>query len=232
MTLGLLGTKKGMTQVFDEQGIVFPVTVVELGPCTVVQKKTVKTDGYNAIQLGFASQKAHRVTKALKGHFEKKGLKNYSRTLKESRVSDPEQFEVGQQITVQAFRTGDVVDVQGVTKGRGFQGVIKKEGKHGGPDGHGSGFHRRPGSIGMRTWPGRVMKNMGMPGRMGNDQVLMRHLTVVGIKPEENLVLLRGAIPGTRNGLVVVFNRAKDFEARYKKSETKTETETETPKAE
>lgn len=230
MSLGLLGKKRGMTQIFDEGGAVIPVTVIEVGPCTVVQKKTLKTDGYNALQIGFGTQKAHRVNKALKGHVEKKGLKTYFKTLKEARILDPEQFVIGQQITVQAFQAGDLVDVQGFTKGRGFQGVIKKEGKHGGPDGHGSGFHRRPGSIGMRTWPGRVMKNMGMPGRMGQDKVMLRHLTVAGVQPEENLLLVKGAVPGARNDLVVVYNREKDFEARYKKVETKTETPAEAPK--
>ncbi len=222
MSLGLLGKKLGMTQIFDEKGAAIPVTVVEAGPCVVVQKKTTKTDGYDAIQLGFKKQKIQRVTKPLKGHFGKKKIEPVKH-LKEFRVGNDSAFEEGQSLTVAAFKMGDRIDVQGITKGRGFQGVMKKEGKHGGPDGHGSGFHRRPGSIGMRTWPARVLKNMGMPGRMGSDKVMTRNLTVVGVKPEENILLLSGAVPGTREGLVVIFNREADFATRFKKEETKAE---------
>lgn len=211
MSLGLLGRKKGMTQIFDEEGAIIPVTVIEAGPCTVVQKKTQKTDGYQAIQLGFGKAKEQRFNKPRKGHFEKKKLEFFTH-LKEFRTPKAEELEVGQVVSVKVFQTGDIVDVQGITKGRGFQGVMKKEGKHGGPDAHGSGFHRRPGSIGMRTWPGKVLKNMGMPGRMGNEQVMTRHLTVVGVRPEENLLLVRGCVPGAREGLLVIYNREKDFE--------------------
>ncbi|MDO8526194.1 MAG: 50S ribosomal protein L3 [Deltaproteobacteria bacterium] len=215
MTLGILGRKKGLTQIFDENGIVITVTVIEAGPCTVIQRKTTKIDGYNAIQVGFGAIRPALLTKAMRQRFEKLKLACL-RDLKEFRVSNVDDFAVGQTITVAGFKPGDSVDVQGVTKGRGFQGVMKKEGKHGGPDGHGSGFHRRPGSIGMRTWPGKVLKNMGMPGRMGAEQVMIRHLSVVDVKLEENLILVKGSVPGHREGLVVIFNREADFESRFK----------------
>lgn len=219
MPLGLLGRKKGMTQIFGTNGEVIPVTVIETGPCTVVQKKTVATDGYNALQLGFVqTTKKQRLSKPRRGHFEKKKLAYFTQ-LKEFRVCDPELFQVGDCLQVQVFQTGDWVDVQGWTKGRGFQGVIKRHGKHGGPDSHGSDFHRRPGSIGMRTWPGRVLKNMGMPGRMGHDQVMIRKLKVRLVQPENNLLLVEGAVPGHREGIVAVYNRTKNFETRFKKKE-------------
>src|SRR3989338_4882079 len=215
MSLGLLGKKIGMTQIFSEEGLALPITVVEAGPCVVIQKKTIKTDGYDAIQIGFKTARKKIVTKPLRGHFEKKKVGLYNH-LKEFRIEKPDDFEVGQSLTVAGFKPGDKIDVQGITKGRGFQGVMKRHGKHGGPDGHGSGFHRRPGSIGMRTWPGRVLKNMKLPGRMGTDKVVIRNLKVVDVKPEENLILLSGSVPGARNGLVVVFNREEDFDARFK----------------
>lgn len=215
MTLGLLGRKKGMTQIFDESGAAVPVTVVEAGPCTVVQTKTKETDGYLSIQLGFETAKPKALNKPEKGHFEKKKT-GYFRQLKEFRGKGVESLATGQQLTVAAFKVGDTVDVQGMTKGRGFQGVIKRHGKHGGPDSHGSDFHRRPGSIGMRTWPGRVLKNMKLPGRMGYDQVKTKNLKIVGVRPEENLLLIHGAVPGTREGLVVIYNREKDFAERFK----------------
>jgi len=208
MALGLLGRKKGMTQVFTDQGEVVPVTVVQAGPCTVIQKRTKEKEGYNAIQVGFEVEKrTGRLNKPDKNHFEKKKLECF-KTLREFRVESLENLEVGQVMNVTLFQVGDKVNVQGVTKGRGFQGVMKRHGKHGGPDAHGSDFHRRPGSIGMRTQPGRVLKNMKMPGRMGSDQVLIQKLTVVGVKPEENALLLKGALPGAREGLVVIYKRS------------------------
>lgn len=215
MTLGILGRKKGMTQIFDEDGMVHPVTLIEAGPCTVVQCKNEKSDGYNAIQVAFGKAKPQRLGKAARRRFEKLKLDCFE-DLKEFRVANVADFQVGQVMTVTGFKAGDRVDVQGTTKGRGFQGVMKKEGKHGGPDAHGSDFHRRPGSIGMRTWPGRVIKNMGMPGRMGSDTVSIRHLTVLDVKPEENLLMVEGAIPGARESLVVIFNRESDFATRFK----------------
>ncbi len=199
--LGLLGTKLGMTHVYDDEGTAHPVTVVELGPCTVVQVKTVATDGYDAVQLGFGTPKTARVSKPLKGHFEKKGV-GLATHLREFRTPRAGEFKVGERLLVTAFEPGDTVDVKGVTKGRGFQGVMKRCGKHGGPASHGSDFHRRPGSIGMRTWPGRVPKNMGMPGHMGDENITTRNLTVIKVRPEENLLFVEGALPGTKGGLV------------------------------
>lgn len=208
--IGLLGRKKGMTQIFSSNGEVVPVTVIQAGPCTVVQKKTKEADGYNAVQLGFEeTKKRRRLTKPYRGYFEKKKLPCFS-NLKEFRLDAVPSFEVGQVMDVQLFQTGEWVDIQGVTKGRGFQGVIKRHGKHGGPDAHGSDFHRRPGSIGMRTWPGRVLKNMGLPGRLGHEKVTIKGLKVMAVDSKENLVLLSGSIPGPREGLVVVYKRKED----------------------
>lgn len=209
MTLGLIGKKIGMTQIFGKNSELIPVTVLQVGPCTVIQKKTKEKDGYEALQFGFGSVKRkERLTKPRRGHFEKKNLECFT-TLKEFREFGPQPFEVGQIVKVDLFQAGDTVHVQGMTKGRGFQGVIKRHGKHGGPDAHGSDFHRRPGSIGMRTWPGRVLKNMKLPGRMGYEKVMIRNLTVVDVKPEDHLLLVRGAVPGARGGLVVVTKRTE-----------------------
>lgn len=228
MRLGLLGTKKGVTQVFDAEGCLVPVTVIQTGPCTVVQTKTEKSDGYNSIQVGFGEVQEKRLSRAQKGHFAKKKLKPF-RHLKEFRVKNGETFQVGQVMTVEVFQPGEHVCIEGVTKGRGFQGVIKKEGKQGGPKSHGSCFHRQTGSIGQNSWPSRVFKNMGMPGRMGNKQVLTENLEVIDVKKEEGLLLVKGAVPGTREGLVVVYGKVKDFAERFKKEEAAKE---ESPKAE
>lgn len=211
--LGLIGKKIGMTQVFGEDGSLLPVTVVEAGPCTVVQKKTKDKDGYDAIQLGFGKRKTTRIPKARRVHCEKKNLEFFP-NLKEFRPAKIEDFEVGQVLTVGAFKPGDHVDVIGQSKGHGFQGVIKRHGKHGGPMSHGSDFHRRTGSIGMRTWPGRIFKNTRLPGHMGDERVTTKNLEIVGVRPEENVLLLKGAVPGSRNGIVVIVNRAPDFENR------------------
>lgn len=219
MPLGLMGHKKGMTQIFGKSGELIPVTVLELGPCTVVQKKEKSRDGYDAVQLGFKKMtKARRVNKPTRGFFSKRKLDPFA-WLKEFRVENPSLFEDASVLKAEIFQAGDRVDVEGITKGRGFQGVIKRHGKHGGPDAHGSDFHRRPGSIGMRTWPGRVLKNMRLPGRMGSRQVLTRNLEVVSVVPGENLILVQGAVPGARNGRVILYNRAKDFETRFAKKE-------------
>lgn len=214
----LLGKKRGMTQIFQDDGTLLPVTVIEAGPCMVAQKKTKAKEGYDALQLAFGKSKAGRLTKAQKGHFEKKKLELYGR-LGEFRTSKAAHFEVGDMLTVAALQVGDTVDVTGVTKGHGFSGVMKKEGKHGGPDSHGSDFHRRPGSIGMRTWPARVLKNMGMPGHYGCVTQTVKNLKVVAVKPEQNLVLVEGSVPGHRNGDVVVVHRKKDFEKAVKEKE-------------
>lgn len=211
--LGLMGKKKGMTVVYNPDGEAIPVTVVEAGPCVVVQKKVKTTDGYDAIQLGFGRTQAKRTSKPMRGHFEKKGLPIFT-NLNEFRVENAEAFKVGDELVCAGFKTGDIVHVSGVTKGRGFQGVMKRHHKHGGPASHGSDFHRRPGSIGMRTWPGHVLKNMKMPGHMGAVNVTTKNLDVVAVRNQDNVLLIRGAVPGARNGLVVVVCADKKFESR------------------
>jgi large subunit ribosomal protein L3 len=201
--LGLIGKKIGMTRIFVKEGEVVPVTVVELGPCTVVQKKIAEGDGYNALQLGFGRAKPKNVTKACKGHFEKAKLP-YFKHLKEFRTEKAGDFNVGDELLVSAFKEGEKVNIIGRTKGKGFQGVIKRHGKHGGPASHGSDFHRRPGSIGMRTWPSRVPKNMGMAGHMGDEQVTIEGLEVVKVRLEDNVLLVKGAVPGATDSILFV----------------------------
>lgn len=203
MTTGLLGKKLGMTQIFDVQGRVVPVTVIEAGPCTVVQRKKRQSDGYDAVQIGFDTRKAHLVNKPMLGHFRHAG-KGAFRVLRELRVDSESSLEVGQELRVDIFREGDYVDVTGQTKGRGFSGVVKRWGFRGGRATHGSMFHRAPGSIGGSSFPSRVFKNMKMGGHYGNERVTVLNLRVVAIQPEKNLLLVRGAVPGAKNGLVFV----------------------------
>ncbi|HBX42534.1 MAG TPA: 50S ribosomal protein L3 [Deltaproteobacteria bacterium] len=203
MTTGILGKKLGMTQIFDTQGRVVPVTVIEAGPCTIVQRKKKQSDGYDSVQLGFGARKAHRVSKPMLGHVQKAGKGAFG-ALRELRVDSDSSLDVGQEIRVDIFREGDFVDVTGQTKGRGFTGVVKRWGFKGGRASHGSMFHRAPGSIGGSSWPSRVFKNMKMGGHYGNERVTVLNLRVVGIQPEKNLLLLRGAVPGAKNSLVFV----------------------------
>jgi large subunit ribosomal protein L3 len=206
-TMGILGKKIGMTRVYSEMGEATPVTVIEAGPCKVLQVKTVATDGYNAIQLGFGTKKASRVNKPLNGHFKKSSEDNFY-FVREFRVEDPADYQAGQDVTLESvFNTGDVVDIQGTTKGRGFQGVIKRYGFAGGGAGHGSGFHRAPGSIGCSATPARVVKGKKMPGRMGNDTVLKKNVIVVDIRNEDNVILVKGPVPGAKNGLLKIFSK-------------------------
>lgn len=220
--LGLIGEKLGMTHVYDSNGENIAVTVVKAGPCTVAQVKTKESDGYDAIQVGFGTPKADKVNKPCKGHFEKHGV-GYFTELREYRVENAGEFKVGQKITVAAFQPGDTVDVQGITKGRGFQGVIKRHGKHGGPASHGSDHHRRPGSIGMRTWPARVFKNMKLPGHMGVVKVTTKNLKIVEVRAEEDLLFISGCVPGWRQGLVSVINKEPGFDSRPELKATVTE---------
>ncbi|MGI9570367.1 MAG: 50S ribosomal protein L3 [Desulfobulbia bacterium] len=206
-TMGILGKKLGMTRVYDELGVSIPVTVVEAGPCTIIQVKTTDQEGYNAIQVGFDSKKASRVSKPAAGHFKKAGADGFY-FVREFRVEDPATFEVGQELPIDSvFKVGDLVDVQGRSKGRGFQGVMKRHGFKGGGAGHGSGFHRKPGSIGCSAWPARVIKGKKMPGQMGNDTILKKNIIVVDIRPEDNVVLLKGPVPGAKNGLLKIFSK-------------------------
>ncbi|NOY46515.1 MAG: 50S ribosomal protein L3 [Deltaproteobacteria bacterium] len=203
MAKGLIGRKLGMTQIFMGGEELIPVTVVEAGPCTVVQKKTREADGYDAIQVGFGDVKPHKVNRPLKGHFRKAGVEP-RRILREFRVDNPDEFEVGQVLKADMFQPGDLVDVTGFSKGRGFQGVIKRHGFGGGRASHGSMFHRAPGSIGAKEHPGKVWKGKKMAGRMGARRVTVQNLQVVEVDPERNLILLRGAVPGAKNGTVLL----------------------------
>jgi large subunit ribosomal protein L3 len=200
----LLGKKIGMTQVYDAQNVLVPVTVVEAGPCPVVQIKTTQVDGYNAVQLGFSKQKTKNASKAEKNHAKKAGLEDAPRVLSEVRLEEASTLKVGDVITVEAFKEGQFVDVIGVTKGKGFQGVVKRFRVGGGPATHGSMFHRRIGSIGMRQTPGRTWKNQAMPGHMGSLRRTLQNLTIVKILPEKNLLLVKGAIPGANGDDVIV----------------------------
>ena len=210
MSIGLLGKKVGITQLFNDSGDAVPVTIIEAGPCPVVQQKTIGgTDGYEAIQIGYqAERKAKKVTKPLKGHFDKAKVAP-QRHLREFRLEPPESsnYAVGQMLTVGLFEPGEKVQVTGITKGKGFQGGVKRWGYRGGPKTHGSMFHRAPGSIGASSFPSRVFKGHHMPGRMGTDTVSVKGLKVVKVIPEQNLVLVKGAVPGPAGGLVAIVRR-------------------------
>jgi len=205
MAIGLLGRKVGMTQVFDGNGKAVAVTVIQAGPCPVVQKKTAGRDGYEAIQLGFqAEPKARRLTRPMRGHFDKVQVPHH-RHLGEIRLQGGEgDFEVGQVLTVALFAAGDRVRVTGVTKGKGFQGGVKRWNYRGGPETHGSMFHRAPGSIGASSYPSRVFRGHHLPGHMGAVQQTTRGLHVVSVDPEKHLLLIRGAIPGPTGGLLTI----------------------------
>ncbi|MEA3466617.1 MAG: 50S ribosomal protein L3 [Thermodesulfobacteriota bacterium] len=206
-TIGLLGKKIGMTRVYNEMGAVIPVTVIEAGPCKVLQVKSETIDGYNAIQVGFGAKKAKRVTKPLAGHFSKVDSEGYY-NIREFRILNPEEYQAGQDISLDdLFKSGDIIDVQGISKGKGFQGVMKRHGFSGGPGGHGSGFHRAPGSIGCSAWPARVVKGKKMPGRMGNDTVLKKNVLVIDVRGDENLILVKGPVPGAKQGLLKLFSK-------------------------
>ena len=204
MEKGIIGRKIGMTQLFTENGNVVPVTVVEAGPCTVIQKKTVENDGYNAVQLGFEDIREKLVVKPLKGHYDKAEIA-YKRVLKEFKLDNSESMNVGDVIKADVFASGDVVDVTGISKGKGYQGTIKRLGFHRQPMTHGtSGYHRHQGSMGANSTPSKVMKGKGMPGHMGSEQVTIQNLSVVKVDAENNLIAIKGAIPGPNGGLVVV----------------------------
>jgi large subunit ribosomal protein L3 len=209
MISSLLGKKIGMTQVYDAQNVLVPVTVVEAGPCAVVQVKTVETDGYHAVQIGFSSKKPKNTSKAELSHAKKAGLDIAPRVLGEVRLAAPATLKVGDVVTVTAFAEGQLVDVVGISKGKGFQGVVKRFRVAGGPAAHGSMFHRRIGSIGMRQTPGRTWKNQSMPGHMGNDRQTMQNLRVVKIIADKNLILVKGSIPGANGDDVLVRSAIK-----------------------
>ncbi|MFZ2261998.1 50S ribosomal protein L3 [Luteococcus japonicus] len=206
---GLLGTKLGMTQLWDDNNKVVPVTVIQAGPCVVTQVRTPEIDGYNAVQLGFGAVKAKKVTKPVGGHFEKAGV-TPRKHLMELRTADASEYTLGQEITAEAFAATDVVDVTGVSKGKGTAGVMKRHGFKGLRASHGvHRKHRSPGSIGGCSTPGRVFKGMRMAGRMGVDKVTVQNLTIHAVDAERGLILVRGAIPGNKGSLVVVRSAAK-----------------------
>lgn len=200
----ILGKKLGMTQVYDAQNVLVPVTVVEAGPCAVVQVKTVATDGYNAVQIGFSQKKTKNAASGEIGHARKAGLDRAPRLLAEVRLNDAPTLKVGDVVNATAFSEGQLVDVIGVTKGKGFQGVMKRFRVQGGPASHGSMFHRRIGSVGMRQTPGRVWKNQAMPGHMGSEKRTVQNLRVVKVIADKNLILVKGAIPGANGDDVIV----------------------------
>ena len=207
---GLIGKKLGMTQFYNAEGNVIPVTVVQTGPCVVVQKKEPAKDGYSALQVGFGSKKNQRVNKAMQGHMAKAG-KGAFQVLREFRLEDVSQYEVGQEIKVaDLFKIGDRIDVSGVSKGHGFAGVIKRWSFGGFPGSHGTHeYFRHGGSIGNRSFPGRVRKGKKMAGHWGNERVSTQNLEVVDIHPDENLMLVKGAVPGAKHGVVIVRRAAK-----------------------
>lgn len=202
MPKGILGRKIGMTQIFTEKGLAIPVTVVEAGPCIVIQKKTPEKDGYNAIQIGFGAKRERLFSKPVKGHFAKAGLRPV-RFLRELRVEDPGAYEVGQEIKADIFAQGEKVDVVGITKGKGFAGGIKRHGFHRGPMTHGSKYHRRPGSLGAKG-PARVYKGRKLPGHLGTERVTVQNLEVIKVDTDRNLLAIKGALPGPKGGLLMV----------------------------
>ena len=203
MINAIYGKKIGMTQIFDDQDRIVPVTVIQAEPNTVCQVKTVDTDGYEAVQMGFGYIKPRRVNKPMQGHFAKAGVAPM-RYLREVRVEDASEHAVGDTLTVEAFNDVDKVDVTGVSKGKGFAGVIKRYGFAGGPGGHGHHFHRAPGSVGMCAYPARVLKGLRLPGHMGCDRVTVRNLKLVRVDEENNLLLVKGAVPGGKGALVQI----------------------------
>ena len=201
---GLIGKKIGMTRIFDDAGVQIPVTIIEAGPCAVVQVKSEESEGYSAIQLGFGAQKAKRASKAEVGHAAKAGLEAAPRLMREFAPDNGEQYEVGEQLTVEVFEAGDRVKVTGRSKGRGFQGVVKRHGFKGRPASHGHSMSRTPGSMGPGTDPSRVIKGKKLPGRMGGTRTTIRNLQVVRVDGERNLIFVKGGVPGARNGYVLI----------------------------
>ena len=208
MKKGIIAKKVGMTQVFSETGNLIPVTVLEAGPCVVTQKKTVENDGYAAVQVGFVDKKAKLVNKPMAGHFAKAGVTT-KRYLKELKLENAETFEVGAEIKADMFAAGDKVDVSGTSKGKGFQGSIKRHGQHRGPMAHGSKYHRAVGSMSSGTTPGRVKKGKRMPGHMGAVKVTIQNLEIVTVDAEKNLILVKGAVPGPKGAILVLKDSVK-----------------------
>ena len=201
MKKALIGKKVGMTQIFDENGSVIPVTVIEAGPCVVAQVKTSDKDGYEAVQLGFGEVKEHKLNKPVKGHFAKANV-TAKKHLREFRLDSIEGIKVGDELKADVFAAGEKIDVQGTSKGKGFQGVIKRHGQHRGPMGHGSMYHRRPGSMGPTSTPGRVFNGKKLPGHMGRVTVTIQNLDVVKVDMDKNVILVKGSVPGAKGAIL------------------------------
>ena len=210
MKKAIIAKKVGMTQVFSETGNLVPVTVLEAGPCVVVQKKTVENDGYSAVQLGFMDKKEKLTVKPEKGHFDKAGIAP-KKVLKEFRLEDAQSYEVGSEIKADVFAAGDKIDVSGTSKGKGYQGAIKRHGQHRGPMAHGSKYHRHAGSNGACSDPSKVFKGKHMPGHMGSEQVTVQNLEIVRVDTENNLLLVKGAVPGPKKSLVTIKETVKSL---------------------
>ena len=208
MNKGLIGKKIGMTQIFDEKGLIVPVTVIEAGPCVVSQVKTVDTDGYNAVQLGFGDIKDKHINKPENEHFAKSKIAN-KKHLREFRLDSIENVKVGDELKADIFTAGEKIDVQGRTKGKGFQGVIKRHGQHRGPMGHGSMYHRRPGSMGACSTPSRVFKGKKLPGHMGTLTVTIQNLDVVKVDLDKNVLLVKGSVPGPKGAILKIKSTVK-----------------------
>lgn len=209
---GIIGRKLGMTQIFLEDGTICPVTVVEAGPCTVIQVKNQQKEGYEAIQLGFDPIPEKKLNRPQRGHFQKAG-EGVSRITKEFRVEDTKNYQLGQQISLEIFQVGDRVKVTGVSKGKGFAGVMKRHGFHGGPATHGSMFHRAPGSIGASAYPHRVFKGKKLPGHMGNQRVTVAGIQVMEVREDKGVLVLKGAIPGSKNSIVTIHQSKRAAQA-------------------
>lgn len=208
MKKAIIGRKVGMTQIFDENGNVIPVTAIQAGPCTVVQVKTVETDGYDAVQLGFEDVKESKLNKPENGVFKKLKIQP-KRHLREFRLDSVKDITVGSEIKADVFVAGDKLDIQGITKGKGFQGVIKRHGQHRGPMGHGSMYHRRPGSMGPTSTPGRVFKGKKLPGHMGVETVTIQNLEVVRVDLDKNVILVKGSVPGNKGSILKLKDAVK-----------------------
>jgi len=208
MKKAILATKVGMTQIFNEDGVLTPVTVLQAGPCVVTQVKTVENDGYSAVQVGFVDKREKLVNKPLQGHFKKAGV-SYKRYVREFKLEDAESYALAQEIKADIFAAGDKIDATAISKGKGFQGAIKRHGQHRGPMAHGSKFHRHQGSNGACSDPSRVFKGKGMPGQMGNKKITIQNLEIVKVDAENNLLLVKGAVPGPKKALVTIKETVK-----------------------
>ncbi|MBQ3226732.1 MAG: 50S ribosomal protein L3 [Clostridia bacterium] len=208
MKKAILGKKLGMTQLFDENGVLIPVTVIEAGPCRVTQKKTDENDGYTAVQLGFGEKKEKHTTKPMQGHFKKAGTA-YMKYLKEFKLEGAADMNVGDEVKADVFAEGEIIDVTGITKGKGYAGTIKRWGTHRGPMTHGSGYHRGPGSMGACSTPSRVMKGKHLAGHLGVEKVTIQNLTVIKVDAEKNIIAVKGAVPGPKGGMVIIKDSVK-----------------------